>query len=323
MASRKKPPLGWIPFADRTAAQMTAHYRAMSKMPRAFAVHGEAPDPGPKVCLTDLWKHPMVKAAIGYEYSGVHQLTGSCVGAGFGNVLFTLATVEVIKNRDPERIIQPFWLYTYGISRMLLGDRSEGEGSTGSSIAEAAREYGTIDQAESPDLPKPQNTDGLVWGNRVELEWSNGAAKDRQWTPIAKKHLVRTTAPCHSAAEVRTAVRSLYPVTMANDRFINPGSERLKGSGENAAVVGRPNSSGGHQTSILNVWDNPELGPLFFYVNQWGLKVYKQDPSTGLAMGCWMDEATMDAACRGDGEVIAYSQYDGFPAQYLDPGAIA
>jgi hypothetical protein len=323
MARRKKPPLGWIPFADRTAAQMNAHYRAMANMPRMFAIGGEAPDPGPKVCLFDLWRHPMVKTAIGYEYSGVHQLTGSCVGAGFGNVIFTLATIEVIRNNDPERIIQPFWLYTYGISRMLLGDRSEGEGSTGSSIAEAAREYGTIDQAESPDLPKPQDSDGLVWGNRAELEWSNGAAKDRQWTPIAKKHLVRTTAPCHSAAEVKAAIKNGYPCTVANDRFVNPGSERQQGSGANAAVTGRFNSNGGHQTSWLAVWENPELGDLFWYQNQWGRRVYKQDPSTAKADGVWMTAETVDAACRGDGEVFAYSQYDGFPAQTLNVGDLA
>jgi hypothetical protein len=310
-------PLGWIPFAARTAQMDALHAAALATMPNQFRLAGAAPDPGPKVYLKNLWTEKDVVAAIGFAFPGVHQITGSCVGAGFANVCFTLGSYEVLRQNDAEQIVLPFWLYDYGISRMLIGETTEGEGSLGSAIAEAARTYGVIDQRE-PGLPVPQNSDGLVWGQQTEMTWSNGKRIASSWVQLGKKHLIKTTAPCKSAADVRTAIRNGYPVTMAIDDFVNPGTERQQGTGENAAVIGAPNANGGHQTSILAVWDNPELGPLFWYQNQWGLRVYKQDPSTGWADGVWMTEKTVDQWCRGrDSEFFAYSQFDGFPAQYV------
>ena len=316
------PKLGWITPAKRTADMHDGHARSLARMPRTFRITGSAPDPGPYVNLMELWKHPQVVSALGYEYSGTHQLTGSCVGAGGGNVQFTLSAIEVIRLNDPEQIILPFWLYTYGISRMLLGETSEGEGSLGSTFAEASKTYGVFSNAEN-GLPQPQNSDGLIWGESVEMKWSNGKAIASNWTALGKKHLIRTTTPLKSAAEVRDAIRNGYPVTFACDRYITPGNERVKGSGENACSVGKYDGDGGHQTSLLGSWDNPELGPMLYDPNQWGLNTYILDPKTGRKIGTWVTHDDVDYAIKHyNAEVYAFSQFDGYPAQTLKLSSI-
>ncbi len=310
------PPLGWIEPIRRTPAQIEADVDCLTKMPRLFQITGSVPDPGPYVNLMELWKSPQVVSALGFEFPGTHQLTGSCVGAGGGNVQFTLGAIEVVRLDDPEQIILPFWLYTYGISRMLLGETSEGEGSLGSTFAEAAKTYGVFSNAES-GLPQPQNTDGLIWGEQVEMKWSNGKAIAENWTGLGKKHLIRTTTPLKSAAEVHEAIRNGYPVTFACSNYITPGNERIRGTSE-PCVVGQLDGNGGHQTTLLASWKHPELGPLLYDPNQWGLKTYKLDPKTKSQIGTWLPDSEVDRAIRSlDAEVFAFSQYDGYPAQTI------
>jgi hypothetical protein len=301
-------PLGFITPSERTADQHNAHAAAVAKMHPRFSIDGAAPDPGPIVMLTDFWRHKDVVAALGRPFSGFHQLTGSCVGVGGGNAVFSLAAIEVIRNADPEQIVQPFWPYTYGISRMLLGETSEGEGSLGSTFAEAAKTYGIINQAE-PGLPVPQDSDGLTLPEREELHWSNGKAIPSSWVQKGKTHLVRSTAPIRNADELRAAVRNFYPVTFASNNFIEPGTERQSGE----YYVGKLNHQGGHQTSVQGVVDTPGGNYLFLNVNQWGLRVYK-----GLGNAVWMEPSEVDRALRSlDAEIFAFSQFDGFPAQYV------
>lgn len=308
-------PLGWISFPQRTGDMDVAHARALAKMLARMAP--EQAEPGPYVNLMETWKAPAVVQSLGFEFPGIHQLTGSCVGAGGGNCTFTLAAIEVLLRNDPERIIIPFWLFTYGISRMLIGERSEGEGSLGSAFAEAAKTYGVFAQTES-GLPPCQNGDGLTWGERVEMKWSNGMAIGQEWVTLGKKHLVRATDPVKSSADGRNAIRNLYPMTFASPWFMEPGRESVQGSKE-PACVGKLTGNGGHQTSILAVWDHPELGLLFWNENQWGMKVYKSDPKTGRGSGCWMTERDFNKVAQsGDGEIYKFSQYDGYPAQTLN-----
>lgn len=307
-------PRGWIEPKDRTPAMHAADARARANMRPQFMLSGIAQDPGPYVNLMDVWKHKKVIDALGFEFPGVHQLTGSCVGAGCGNATFTLSAIEVILKNDSEEIILPFWLYPYGISRMLIGDNGEGEGSLGSAIAEAVKTYGVFSQKES-NLPPYTNQDGLTWGQQVEMKWSNGRAISNDWITLGKRHLVKSTDPIKSSDQGREANRNLYPMTFASPWFMEPGRESIRGSKE-PACVGSLSGNGGHQTTILAVWDHPELGRIWWNQNQWGLKAYKTDPKTGRGDGCWMTDADFTKVARSqDGEIFAYSQYQGYPAQ--------
>ena len=140
----------------------------------AFQLLRAAPAPQ-KLLLTDFWKHPTVTTTVGYPYPGILQNTGSCVGAGGGNCIFTLAAIEVARNGDAEEALVPFWLLTYGRSRYDAGMRGRGEGSLGSTFAQASREDGII-PATLAGLPKFTNAeDALSWGADAEMTWSDGA----------------------------------------------------------------------------------------------------------------------------------------------------
>jgi len=308
--------LGWIEHAKRNIAQKRAHVNAMAAMPTNVTFSGvRLMEPGPLVSFLDFWKHPRVIETLGFEFDGWHQLTGSCVGAGGGNVLFSLMCIEILRLQQREKLGLPFWLYTYGKSRELLGDRSEGEGSLGSTFAEAAKEYGTLNHS-FPGLPQPKNSDGLLYDQRTELKWSNGVAAPADVVTEGKMHLVQTTAPCNDHSTVRLSIRGYFPVTLASGRFCNPGNERLMGTKE-PVMVGDLDASGGHQTSIQAVYDHPELGPIFWNQNQWGKQTYKMCPFMKRRDGVWNLAKTVDWACKGDGEVITFSQFQGFPLGML------
>ena len=309
-------PLGWIPFTRRTLAMNHAHDAALLSMRPQFMLTGSAPDPGPLVNLMATWKHDKIIKTLGGPFPGIRQVTGSCVGAGGGNACFTLGAIEILLNNEAEELIIPFWLLPYGISRMLIGESSEGEGSLGSAFAEAVVKYGVFGQQES-NVPKYENSDGFCWGQQNEMRWSNGRAIKPEFLNIAKKHLIKSAAPIKSAAEGRDAIRNGYPLTFASPWFMTPGAERLQGSKE-PAVVGALSSNGGHQTSIEAVWDHPELGLIFWNENQWQRKTYKEDPTIGSGSGCFMTERDFDKVAKSrDGEIYALSQYDGYPAQSI------
>lgn len=299
------PLFGWIHPAERTERQWQNHYGALGEMPR-FRIAGATDEEPEKVDLTELWSHPSVMSALGFAFPGIHQYTGSCVGAGGGNAIFTLLAVEVIRLRDPAQIVVPFWLLPYGRSRYYMGDRGRGEGSLGSTFAKAAKEDGVVDAA-APTLPRFKLDDGLSWFKDAEYSWSDGdAPQTMSLLPESRKHVVRQTAPCQTADDVEQAIRNYYPVTNASSLIPSP---RVEDDGE---AYGRVSRGGGHQTTFLGVWRHPKKGGRWFkYQNQWGL-------GWGKAGACWIPEADVEAIIRNGEETYAFSQFTDFPAQTLD-----
>lgn len=311
-------PLGWIEPKDRTLGQHDAHAVAMATMPK-FAMpqqHGDLPV-GQKILLTDTWKHPGVIRQLGFAYPGVHQLTGSCVGAGGGNMLFTLNATDVLLRNDMESIVVPFWPLTYGRSRFYCGDRGQGEGSLGSTFAKACQQDGVIDATEST-LPQFTNSDALVWGESVEMKWSDGSAIASTFLTESRNHIVQTASPLHSAQEVWDSIANGYPVTRAFGYFCNPGSDSIQGTGDNAVLMGKYDGNGGHQETWLGIYNHPTLGKLIWEQNQWGKKVYGIDPAGGPAGGVWQKFDDVDRMCKsGEAEVFSFSGFTGYPARNI------
>ena len=318
-------PLGFITPTERTRAQEIAHADAMNApIFRRFAIAptaGEADD-RPRVMLRDIWRHPRYVQALGFEWLGTRQFSGSCVWAGGQDVMMTLNAIEVIGLGQPEQLFIPFGLFNYGLSRLRLGDRGPGEGSLGSTYAASCNEDGTLDAAD-PDLPDPTGGDGFEWGQEAEMTWSAGDRIAAKWKQAAKPQVIKSVAELRSAREIRDAIRNGYPVTFACNNFVNPDGCRVQGTGADACNVGTLDSRGGHQTKMLGTWDHPRLGLLLWNNNNWGRRAYKTDPATGLGDGCWQTEADVDRAIRTlDGEVFAYSQYLAFPAQAIPWAAL-
>ncbi len=306
---------GWIAPSERTPEQHKAHEAALASMPE-FKIVGAAEAAPDKVVLTDFWKQDMTVAALGYKFPRIHQLTGSCVGAGGGNASFSLISIEVLRLGDPELIFVPFWLYPYGKSRQLAGMRGRGEGSMGSTFAQAVVKYG-MPSATMAGMPKFTNSDGLVWSESLEYQWSDGAAAPDSVAQEGAKHLIKSAAQLNSVDDIVAAIRNYYPVTWACSRYI--GRPRVSGR-TNPTVVGTLDSSGGHQTSLQGVWEHPELGLLIKNQNNWPASAYPTDPDeSATECAAWQPADDLAKYLRsGDAECYALSQYDGYPAQSLD-----
>jgi hypothetical protein len=297
---------GWIPPFARDEEQHKLDHDVMAQLPR-FHIEGKTQETD-KAFLFEFWRSPETKAALGYDYPGTHQLTGSCVGAGGGNAHFTLSAIEVIRLGDPEQIIVPHWLFTYGRSRFHAGMRGRGEGSFGAAYVKAAMQDGIL-PSNLEGLPKFKNDDGLIWGASTEMEWSAGDQRPVQdWMDKAKKHLVKTTARCRNADDVEQAIMNGYPCTCASMYAHDGGTV----TSDPPVLLGRRRGSWAHQMSYNAVWRHPKLGRIFYLPNQWGLGAHGKDPIAPPG-GVWVVEADVDWVCRD--EVFAFSQFDGFPAQ--------
>jgi hypothetical protein len=311
------PPLGFIRKQDRTAAQHRAHARAEAAMPRHHALPVPALAAGQKVCLYDAWKDPRVVKDVGFVFPRFHQLTGSCVGAGGGQALFSLIAVQRCLSTDPTVAFLPFWPFDYGRCRFNEGDHGQGEGAMGSSFADTVVKEGVIAATgpnADPNLPPFQDSDGLVLTNSLEMQWSDGGSQTvAAHLGSAKAHPVGAAAPCRGPADVKAAILNGYPVTFACNNYI--GHASVQGSGADAAVVGYWDGSGGHQQSVHAVWENPTLGTLYWVQNNWPGSTYPADPAGGPVCGCWVKEEKVAAAFRLDAEVYALSHLSWFPAQ--------
>jgi hypothetical protein len=307
------PPLGFIRKKDRTPEQHGAHARAESKMHKHLGLSVSMLAPGQKVMLTDAWKHAKVVADVGFVFPRFHQLTGSCVGAGGGQALFSLIAMQRLLAKDPTKAFLPFWPFDYGRCRYNEGDRGQGEGAMGSSFAETVAKEGVINATEQ-GLPAFQNSDGLVLTERLEMQWSDGASSVvTKYLGAAKVHPVGSAAVCRDVGDIRAAVLNGYPVTFACNNYI--GHASVQGSGADACVVGYWDGSGGHQQSVHAYWEHPSLGPLYWAQNNWPGSTYPSDPAGGPVCGCWVTEAKVTAAFRLDAEVYALSHLNWFPAQ--------
>lgn len=292
---------GWVPPDQRDRAQSDAHIQALSSIPKLAVTGQSANENVTKVVLWDCWGAATVK------WTGVRQVQGSCVGAAGGNALFSLACADVLKRGDPERVEVPFWLLPYGISRMLAGMNDRGDGSLGTTFAKAVREYGHV-PASTPGLPPYMEQDGFVWGSTAELDWSQGRKVPSPHLAEARKFLVRSTAKCLSPDDVREAVKSYYPVTIAS----NWGGQ-MRPSVTNGVLLNRRVTTWNHQMSVQGWWDHPQLGELFWVHNQWGIDVHGRCPSGAPGGGFWVQRKDMEYIV-GQNEAFAFSAFDGFPA---------
>lgn len=240
----------------------------------------------------------------------------NCVGVGAGDMLYTLGAIQRVVSDTPTKAFIPWWPFPYGKSRLRAGMRSPGEGSLGATMAEALVKDGVFD-ARDPKLPKFKDggDDGFTLTSSIERQWSDGDSSTvSPWDELAANHLCGVAAPCETVEDLKNGIVNGYPGTIAYGRFVGHGS--VKGSGDNKCVVGRFDSRGGHQTSIVGYWDHPELGPLFLNLNQWPAQTYPRDPSGAPPCSVWQPADDIASALRSrDMELFVFSNFDYFPAQ--------
>lgn len=310
------PPLGYVPPADLDAPALDLHFGIVSTLPK-FAMPPTPKLAAEKVVLTELWSHPKVVAALGFAFPGCHQNSGSCVGCGGGNGIFTTITTDALRRGDPERILVPGWLRPYGRSRELIGWTTPGSGSTGAAFAKAILEG--VPDGKTAGMPQPELRDGLEFSERTEIAWSSVRSHPKNVINEGLRHPVKTvSASLRSADECRDALTNLFPVLFANSYYV--GRARVVDEA-NPVAVGEFDSFGPHQVSLQGWWLHPKLGELFLMVNQWPASVYPKDPGGGPRCSCWVTKESLDRRFRakdrfGNPDVEAYplSGYEGYPA---------
>lgn len=241
----------------------------------------------------------------------------NCVGAGGGNMLRTLMCVEIAAG-EAEEYQELFWLFTYGRSRYHAGMPNPGEGSFGSAWAKAIKEDGCLHLKEAPGLPQPALKSGWIqFTASVERTYSDGDAKvNLDLMPTARLHPVKSFARIRSADEGKAAIANGYPLTQAS-MFGTSGAKR---QGSPAVMVAEWDGSWAHQMWFDSCWDHPSLGLIFRIVNNWGPTAHARPVDAHEPLGgFWITARTFDRICGGrDGEVFAFSGFEGFKVRELD-----
>lgn len=310
-------PLGFILPSQRTQKQQDAHVAAMARALR-FTLPPVTLNKGDKILLTDLWKDPDCVADMGAEFTGFGQFTGSCVGVSAGNAVCTLSCVQRKLTDGATKAIIPWWPYAYGRTRYNEGDRGQGEGAVDSVMGQTLHEEGTFDYRTS-GLPAfaQSGPDGFWLSSQLEYKWSDGGSIAQNWKDLGKQTIVQGIAPLANTQDIATAIANGYPVLDGSADYVGNGS--IVGSGDTAYVKGHYDGRGGHSTCFLGVWNHPNDGMLFLYSNQWQTSTYPKDPAGGGRCTVWLTEAEVSklfSQFGGDnGETMALSHYQGFPAQ--------
>lgn len=151
----------------------------------------------------------------------------------------------------------------------------------------------------------------MIWGANTEFEWSTGKV-DPALANVAKNYLVKSTAICKNADDVREAICNYYPVTCAS----NWGGS-MQCPVVNGVLLNSRRTVWSHQQSILGWWEHPQLGEIFYVMNQWGKNAHGICPTGAPPGGYWVRKPEVDWMCQGR-EVITLSQHQGYPAQHLD-----
>jgi hypothetical protein len=286
---------------------------------------------GTKIILSDFWNQEAVTkdTKLTFDRSPFHQITGSCVGAGGGNALYTLMAVQACLTDGATKAFIPFWPFNYGRARYLEGDRGQGDGAMGSAFAKQLME-GVISTAEA-GLPKFRADDGLIladsdgWNapegshalkqaQRLEFAWSDGGSKlVTDYLDEANPHPLGTAAPLRTPIDILASVINGYPGTIACDRYI--GNASIQGSGDQAATIGSWDTEGGHQQWFFGVWNHPRFGMLYAIGNNWPRGTYPRDPGGLPLVTCWVSEVKVAQMFRYHAEVYAFSHLTWFPRQ--------
>lgn len=301
---------GYITPENRTEEEKALDENVKAQM-QPFEIIGQE-EPKDRAFLWDCAK----AANGGKNFRTFYQQTGSCVGNGGGQAVWYLSAVEVVRLKDQEQVLLPFYLLPYGRSRYYAGMRGRGEGSFGSAFAEALRKDGII-SANLEGLPKYEDRTGITWGRSAELEWSDGGAIKQKWLDESRKHLVKTTAQVKNAQQVRQALLNYYPCTIASDWG---GLMTPPVAGDPPVRLSKRADTWQHQMCVIGTINHPQHGWIYYILNSWGVDAHGQPPANGFGEppgGFWVKEGDMDYIAR-QGDSFALSQFDGFPAQKLN-----
>ena len=238
----------------------------------------------------------LVKAQLPNMWFG--QLTGSCVGTNWANVLLCQICVEnLIKKTGEEINPRWWWPYTYGWGRHYGGMHSEGEGSYLSVQYRAAKEKG-IPYLDDYNFPQFSVQNGARWlTSRLELKWSSKRNIPEELDPIAGRHKVIDGAMIDSMEEIDDAIWE-GPLGIASMLGTNRIYKR------DGVKMSDWSDRWAHNMGISGAWKHPSLGMLYKILN------YSWMPSEYAWF--WITRDTLASVLRDRGtEVMVMRDFDG------------
>lgn len=200
------------------------------------------------------------------------------------------------------RPVYPPFLYGVARVKILRGSVGRGDGATGQSVAQAAREYGVL-PADDPRCKPYAGSIARDWGRNGPPAWAYEEAA---------QHKVKTVALVRTPDEAMDAICNGYGVTIASSW----GSERM--APEDGRIVARRSTTWYHQMCI-DGYDG-STGKRWWHVqNSWGADAHPAPIDGSPPGGFWVgeDDLKFILSNNGDPDSWAFSDFDGFPARAL------
>lgn len=306
---RSRVPQGW---AGEEAVALSREF--IGRQPD-FAITDEAGQP---VYQGDndtknvrLWEY--VRAAAGETPAHAVQTWQDCTSFGTANAVEATAASQIVVGRQVagwRRIFQP-WIYG-GARKWVLKGQLRGDGATGASVAQLAKEYGLL-AVDDPGVPPYRGDLAREWGRTGPPE---------HFKPIAARHKVKTVARLKDAADCRDAVCNGYGCIVCSD-WGAEGREAFRQ--ENGRWVASRRGSWQH-CMCIDGYDGSVPGKRYFHVlNSWPESIHPAPIDGSPVGGFWVEwddveYMTRDRMWRGQkiqGDCWAFSDFTGFPANAM------
>ena len=228
---------------------------------------------------------------------------GTCVGNAEARLLDVLAAIEIILGNEPEEFRATFSPEgLYGLGREKAEMLGPGDGLYGAAIADAVREWGTLNQ--------------MVYGNVDLTHYDPTRCREygRKGVPktlksIAAEHKVIHTAQVKSAEEGWALLGAGYTINMCS-------SLGFEGSRDKEGVI-RRHGSWGHSMAVSSRRTTTSGNRLVLVHQSWGDDwtdgPYWEDMPWG---SFWILLKDFDAAVK-QGDCFAHARYQGFAPRRL------
>jgi len=257
----------------------------------------------------NLWD--MVLSVTGENPDTTPQPAGDCVSASAAEACEALQCSEIYDG-DAEEFRDIYKPFTYGVGRVLIMKNSlrGRDGAYGGAVAEGMRKYGVLQVTD--DLPDYNKQTVQAFGDDRKV---NGKSF-RDYLETAGKHVIGTTSRITSMGHLFESIGSKYPLTIASNCGYAMGADR--------EGFHRPSGTWSHQ---MGIWGYSISGGWVAIKNQWGdvhgtvvdFQTKKKWPPGFMRVRI---EDFEKRHFRG-AEVIAYSQFSGFPQRKYDHRALS
>ena len=285
---------GWLGTTNPDlAAEQTAI--AVAKMPQ-FKIVGSSVPTGKSMLYL------ICRKLLGKDTPNYPQKIGDCVSFGAKNAAEYLQCCDIVSRNAMEEWRPVFPPYFYGTGRVYVGkgQMDGNDGSSGSWMAQAVKEDGTL-FADEAGVPAYSGDIAEQWGN------SRYRSVLDKWKPTATNYLIKTTALISSWEDLTTALDNNFPCTTASDVGYNmePSSDGFH----------RHTTNWSHQVCFIGHGTYPE--PYAVILNNWAdvhghLKDF--DDGHDLPVGVLRVRKADAMKHIAAGETFAYSNMHGFPA---------